>query len=137
MNQRGVALLSVLGLLAVLLVLGSLVANSSRMESALSGTLGQGARAFEAADAGLNLALGDAQNFVQLATRCTDLETAVLAIAGDVCVQFDHEGPPPPTIKVSALRFKAFFFDMDATGTAAVNAASSLEMEAARLGPAQ
>jgi hypothetical protein len=38
---------------------------------------------------------------------------------------------------VSALRFKAFTFDMQATGTAATTAQSSLQMDAARLGPAQ
>lgn len=134
-NERGIALLSVLGILAVLLVLGALVAGSSRTETTLSGIGRFSARAFAAADAGLGLALGDAENFVQLGTRCTDIEDAGLSAKGDVCVVFDHEGPPPVEIKVSVTKFTAFHFDLDATGTAETNASSSLEMEAARLGP--
>jgi hypothetical protein len=134
-SERGVALLSVLGLLAVLLVLGSLVATSSRFESALSGTSKQSARAFAAADAGLGYALGDADNFVQLGTRCTDLAGTGVPVTGDVCVRFDYEAPPPPEIRVSALSFKAFHFQMDATGTAPPHAESTLGMEATRLGP--
>ena len=146
-DERGIALLSVLGLLAVLLVLGSLVATSSRFEAALSGTSKQSARAFAAADAGLGYALGDADNFVQLGKgaciggadpgRYTDLTAAGLPITADVCVRFQYETVPPPEIRVSALRFKAFHFDMDATGTAPANAESDLDMEAARLGPEQ
>jgi hypothetical protein len=136
-GERGIALLSVLGLLAVLLVLGSMVATSSRFEAALSGTSKQGARAFAAADAGLGYALGDADNFVQLATRCTDLASTGVPVTGDVCVAFSHEAPPPPEIRVSALKFKAFHFDMTSTGTAPPSARSSLGMEAARLGPEQ
>ena len=134
-NEKGIALLSVLGVLAVLLVLGAMVAGSSRTETALSGIGRFSARAFNAADAGLGLALGDANNFVQLATRCTDLYDAGLGTNADVCVRFDHEGPPPIDIKVSVTKFTAFHFDMDSTGTAETNASASLEMEAARLGP--
>ena len=143
-NERGVALLSVLGVLAVLLVLGSLVAGSSRIESALSGTSKFSATAFAAADAGLNYALGDANNFIDPTFTCapavprqTDLGATGMGISGDVDVCFMFEGPPPPAIKVSAIKFKAFHFDVDATGTGPVNASSSLEMEAVRLGPAQ
>ena len=149
-NQRGIALLTVLGLLSVLLVLASLVANSSRMEAALSGIGKESARAFAAAEAGLNYGLGDVNNFVSDldAMKCapynprpTDLNTAGLFSApqttGYVRVCFDHEGPPPTTIKVSALRFKAFHFDLDSRGNANPNGASFLQMEAARLGPAQ
>lgn len=139
-NERGIALLSVLGLLTVLLVLASLVAGSSRLEMALSGTARQTERAFAAADGGLGLALGDADNFVQLGPppgRCTDLQTAGLPITGNVCVRYTYEAPPPAEIHVSALRFKAFHFNMDSVGTAATNARRDLDMEAARLGPAQ
>lgn len=143
-NERGIALLSVLGILAVLLVLAAVVANGSRVESALSGTSKQGARALAAADAGLGFALGDADNFINPAftcspvlPRCTDIGAAGLPLIGDVCVCFDHEGPPPTTIKVSALKFKAFHFDMDATGTVPPTAEANLEMTAVRLGPAQ
>lgn len=146
-NQRGIALLSVLGLLAVLLVLGSLVAGSSRIEAVLAGTSKQSAKAFAAADAGLGFALGDADNFVQLGTgacvgganpgRYTDLHTAGLPVTGTVCVRYQYQAPPPVEIHVSALRFKGFYFDMGATGTAPVSATSSLDMQATRLGPAQ
>jgi len=143
-DERGVALLSVLGVLAVLLVLGSLVAGSSRIESALSGSSKYSAAAFAAADAGLNYALGDANNFIDPTFTCTphvprqtSLGGAGLGIAGDVDVCFTFEGPPPPVIKVSAIKFKAFHFDVDSTGAGPVNASSSLEMEAVRLGPAQ
>jgi hypothetical protein len=135
--ERGVALLSIIGLLALLLVLGAIVASASRVETALSGTSTQSARAFAAADAGLGYGLADANNFVQLGTRCTDLQEAGLTIASDICVRYDHESSPPASVRVSALRFKAFNFDMDATGSAPANAQSSLEMQAARLGPAQ
>jgi hypothetical protein len=136
-NQRGIALLSVLGILAMLMVVSALVANSSRFEAALSGTARQSARAFAAADAGLGYALGDADNFVQLGTRCTDLSGTGVPVTGNVCARFDHESPPPPEIRVSALRFKAFNFDVSSTGTASSNAQSKLDMAAARLGPEQ
>jgi hypothetical protein len=150
-NQRGIALLTVLGLLSVLLVLASLVAGSSRMEAALSGLGKESARAFAAAEAGLNYGLGDVTNFVTdpdtlrcapvYAPRETDLVTAGVFSApqtsGSVRVCFDREGPPPPSIKVSALRFKAFHYDLDARGNANPNGSSFLQMEAARLGPSQ
>jgi hypothetical protein len=146
-DERGIALLSVLGVLAVLLVLASLVAGSSRIESALSGSSKWSASAFAAADAGLNFALGDADNFIDPGFTCnpanprhTDLAgvfTPAVDIAGIVDVCFQFEGPPPPVIKVSAIKFKAFHFDVDSTGNGPVNASSSLEMEAVRLGPAQ
>lgn len=153
-NQRGIALLTVLGLLSILLVLAALVAGSSRMEAALSGIGKESARAFSAAEAGLNYGLSDVNNFVSgasLATTCcapptcaytyveTNLNAAGLFTApqttGYVRVCFDHEGPPPTSIKVSALRFKAFHFDLDSRGNANPNGASFLQMEAARLGP--
>jgi Tfp pilus assembly protein PilX len=150
-NQRGIALLTVLGLLSLLLVLASLVANSSRMETTLSGVSKESARAFAAAEAGLNYGLGDVDNFVSsdsLAKTCvpyisreTDLTTAGLftdaKTTGYVRACFDHEGPPPTSIKVSALRFKAFHFDLDSRGNANPNGTSFLQMEAARLGPSQ
>lgn len=155
-NQRGIALLTVLGLLSVLLVLASLVAGSSRMEAALSGLGKESARAFAAAEAGLNYGLGDVNNFTSAdsldkgcceGTGCvydpreTDLVGVGLFAApqtsGYVRVCFDREGPPPPSIKVSALRFKAFHFDLDARGNANPNGSSFLQMEAARLGPSQ
>ena len=156
-NQRGIALLTVLGLLSVLLVLASLVANSSRMEAALSGIGKESARAFAAAEAGLNYGVGDVNNFVSanslnltcntsatcLTTppcyRETNMTTAGLfttaQTTGYVRVCFDHEGPPPTSIKVSAIRFSAFHFDLDARGNANPNGVSFLQMEAARLGP--
>jgi hypothetical protein len=156
-NPRGIALLSVLGLLSVLLVLASLVANSSRMEAALSGIGKESARAFAAAEAGLNYGLGDVDNFVSAnstlltcvtpTTLCpappcfseTDMTSAGVFsgsyVTGTVKVCFDHEGPPPTSIKVSALRFSAFHFDLDARGNANPNGSSFLQMEAARLGP--
>ena len=145
-GERGIALLSVLGLLAVLLVLGSLVATSSRFEAALSGTSKQSARALAAADAGLGYALGDADNFVSPDAwpctvppgRPTDVPlTDVPAVTSDVRVCYLYDAPPPPEIRVSALRFRAFHFQMDATGTAPPNAESNLGMEAARPGPEQ
>lgn len=157
-NQRGIALLTVLGLLSLLLVLASLVANSSRMETTLSGVSKESARAFAAAEAGLNYGLGDLDNFVavnSLSLTCaksgtcaagycyreTDLTTAGLftnnKTTGYVRACFDHEGPPPTSIKVSALRFKAFHFDLDSRGNANPNGSSFLQMEAARLGPSQ
>ena len=142
-NDRGVALLTVLGLLAVLLILGSLVAGSARVESALSGSARRSAQAFQAADAGLGYALGDADNFVQLATRCTSLgttglcPTAGLPVNGTVNVTYKYSAPPPIEIHVSALRFVGFYFDVGATGTAPTNATSALDMMATRLGPAQ
>ena len=142
-NDRGIALLSVLGVLSILLVLATLVAGSSRMESAMSGTSKSSAIAFAAADAGLNYALGDVDNFIDPSFSCTPpvprqthLDAAGIDISGDVDVCFLFEGPPPPVIKVSAIKFKAFHFDVDATGNGPVNASSSLEMEAVRLGPA-
>ena len=73
--------------------------------------------------------------------RETDLNAAALFTApyltGYVRVCFDHEGPPPTSIKVSALRFKAFHFDLDARGNANPSGSSFLQMEAARLGPSQ
>lgn len=154
-NQRGIALLAVLGLMSVLLVLASLVAGSSRMETALSGIGKESARAFAAAEAGLNYGLGDVDNFVSadsLAKGCcetaacvydprqTDLTTAGLftdsRTTGYVNVCFEREGPPPTSIKVSALKFKAFHFDLDARGNANPSGISFLQMEAARLGPA-
>lgn len=158
-NQRGIALLSVLGLLSVLLVLASLVAGSSRMEAALSGVNKESARAFSAAEAGLNYGITDVDNFVSansLSLLCcntaapgctydkreTNLVTAGLfttpdKMSGYVRVCFDHEGPPPTSIKVSALRFKAFHFDLDSRGNALPSGSSFLQMQAARLGPAQ
>ena len=142
-NHRGIALLSVLGLLSVLLVLASLVAGSSRMEAALSGVGKESARAFSAAEAGLNYGLGDVTNFVSdpdamkcspYAPRETNLVSAGLfttpdKMSGYVRVCFDHEGPPPTSIKVSALRFKAFHFDLDSRGNALpTNGASFLQI---------
>jgi hypothetical protein len=157
-NQRGIALLTVLGLLSMLLVLASLVAGSSRMETALSGIGKDGARAFAAAEAALNYGLGDVDNFVSASSLDLTCTTATAACgappcfrttnvtsqvfsgttnSGEVKVCFDHEGPPPTSIKVSALRFKAFHFDLDSRGNAIPNGTSALQMEAARLGPAQ
>lgn len=156
-DQRGIALLSVLGLLSVLLVLASLVAGSSRMEAALSGVNKESARAFSAAESGLNYGLGDVDNFVSansLSLTCctapnctyqyreTNLVTAGLfttpdKMSGYVRACFDREGPPPTSIKVSALRFKAFHFDLDSRGNALPAGSSFLQMQAARLGPAQ
>jgi Tfp pilus assembly protein PilX len=146
-NERGIALLTVLAVLAMLLILSSLVAGSARVESQLSGVSRQGERAFAAADAGLGLALGDADNFVQLQApaasacgvcgRCTpDLAAAGLPVTGNVCATFKYMAPPPIELHVSALHFKGFFFDVAATGTAATNAQSNLDMIATRLGPA-
>ncbi len=157
-NQRGIALLTVLGLLSMLLVLASLAAGSSRMEAALSGVGKESARAFAAAEAGLAYAIGDVDNFVSANSldltcvtpttvcltppcfRTTDLTAAGVfttpKTTGDVKVCFDREGPPPTSIKVSALRFRAFHFDLDARGNkATANAPALLQMEAARLGP--
>ena len=156
-NQRGIALLSVLGLLSVLLVLASLVAGSSRMEAALSGISKESARAFAAAEAGLNYGLQDVDNFVSSdsldkgcceGAACTydpretnlvsaGLFTAANKASGYVRACFDFVGPPPTSIKVSALRFQAFHFDLDARGNAVPTGSSFLQMEAARLGPAQ
>jgi Tfp pilus assembly protein PilX len=155
-NQRGIALLTVLGLLSILLVLASLVAGSSRMETALSGISKESARAFAAAEAGINYGLQDVNNFTSansLTKLCctgaactwdyneTNLVAAGLFSApktsGWVRVCFDREGPPPTSIKVSALRFKAFQYQIDSRGSANPNGRSELEMEAARLGPAQ
>lgn len=147
-NERGIALLTVLAVLAMLLVLSSLVAGSARVESTLSGVSRQGERAFAAADAGLGLALGDANNFVQLLAStntpcgfcglCTaDLHAVGLPVTGNVCATFRYEAPPPIEIHVSALRFKGFYFEVEGTGTAATNASSTLDMMATRLGPAQ
>jgi Tfp pilus assembly protein PilX len=164
-NQRGIALLSVLGLLSVLLVLASIVAGSSRMEAALSGLSKESARAFAAAEAGLNYGLQDVDNFVStdsLSNTCVVSATCATAPVDDLpaCYRetnlvaaglfttankatgfvracFDHEGPPPTSIKVSALRFKAFHFDLDSRGNAVPTGTSKLQMEAARLGPAQ
>lgn len=156
-NQRGIALLTVLGLLAMLLVLAAVVADSSRMEAALSGVGKDSARAFSAAEAGLDYGLSDVNNFTSansLTKTCsvsatclasapppcfneTDLTTAGLALSGYVRVCFNREGPPPTSIKVSALRFKAFHFDLDSRGNVPPNGASFLQMEAARLGPSQ
>jgi len=149
-NQRGIALLTVLGLLSILLVLASLVAGSGRMEAALSGVTKESARAFAAAEAGVNYGLQDVTNFVTdpdtmkcvpYAPREVDLVTAGLFSApktsGYVRACFDHEGPPPTSIKVSALRFKAFHYDLDSRGNANPNGSSFLQMEAARLGPSQ
>lgn len=156
-NQRGIALLTVLGLLAMLLVLAAVVADSSRMEAALSGVNKESARAFSAAEAGLNYGLSDVNNFTSATStsKCcpgatdalcvapiptyaqTDLATAGVGVSGYVNVCFDHQGPPPTSIKVSALRFKAFHFDLDSRGNAPPNGASFLQMQAARLGPSQ
>lgn len=143
-NDRGIALLTVLGLLAVLLVLASLVAGSSRVESALSGTSRRSMQAFQAADGGLGYALGDADNFVDLAQTCNpplavphSLTAAGLPFTGSFTSCFKYEAPPPIEIHVSALKFKGFYFDVSATGTAATNATSALDMMATRLGPAQ
>jgi hypothetical protein len=149
-NERGIALLSVLGILAMLMVVSALVANSSRFEAALSGTARQSARAFAAADAGLGYALGDADNFIDPSKICqvprcadavhgrsTDLASTGVPVTGNVCVCFDHESPPPVEIRVSALRFKAFNFDVSSTGTASSNAQSKLNLAAVRLGPDQ
>lgn len=158
-NQRGIALLTVLGLLSILLVLASLVAGSSRMEATLSGIGKESARAFSAAEAGLNYGLSDVNNFVSaaaLGTGCcnaggtciggvytsveTNLNTAGLFSApqtsGYVRVCFDRSGPPPASIKVSALRFQAFYFDLDSRGNANPSGSSFLQMQAGRLGPA-
>jgi hypothetical protein len=150
-NQRGIALLTVLGLLSIMLVLAALVAGSSRLETALSGMGKESARAFAAAEAGINYGLGDVNNFVAgdfetygcspYNPRDTNLNTAGLftdlRTTGIVRVCYDHEGPPPTSIKVSALRFKAFHFDLDSRGNAIPTGSSFLQMEAARLGPAQ
>lgn len=155
-NQRGIALLTVLGLLSVLLVIASLVAGTSRMEAALSGIGKESARAFAAAEAGLNYGLGDVDNFTSansLALTCctapsctyqyreTNLSNVGLfpnaTTSGYVRVCFNNMGPPPSSIKVSALRFSAFYFDLDARGNANPNGASFLQMSAARLGPSQ
>ena len=146
-NERGIALLTVLTVLAMLLILSSLVAGSARVESQLSGVSRQGERAFSAADAGLGLALGDADNFVQLQVpaasacgvcgRCTDLYTAGLPVTGNVCATYKYSAPPPVEIHVSAIKFKGFYFDVAALGTATTNAQSNLDMIATRLGPAQ
>jgi len=159
-NERGIALLTVLGLLSMLLVLASLAAGSSRMEAALSGVGKESARAFAAAEAGLAYGIGDVDNFVSANSlnltcvtpttacptppcfRTTDLTTAGVftnaRTTGDVKVCFDREGPPPTSIKVSALRFRAFHFDLDARGNkSTANAPGLLQMEAARLGPRQ
>jgi hypothetical protein len=148
-NERGIALLTVLAVLAMLLILSSLVAGSARIESTLSGVSRQSERAFAAADAGLGLALGDADNFIDptcAARDCgrpTDLAVAGLPLTGRVVVWCPPRAPlgtcaapPPVEIHVSAIRFKGFFFDVGATGTAANNASSSLDMIATRLGPA-
>lgn len=157
-NQRGIALLAVLGLLSTLLVLASLMAGSSRIETALAGIGKESARAFAAAEAGLDFGLGDVDNFVSANSlnltcstvnascptppcfRETNLNSAGLFTApytaGFVRVCFDREGPPPTSIKVSALKFKAFHFDLDSEGTTNTSGASFLQMEAARLGPA-
>lgn len=154
-NERGIALMSVLGLLSVLLVLAALVAGSSRMETAMSGISKESARAFQAAEAGINYGLQDVNNFTSansLTKLCcsgasctydpneTNLVTAGLFTApkttGYVRVCFDRAGPPPTSIKVSALRFQAFQFVLDSRGNANPNGRSELQMEAARLGPA-
>lgn len=157
-NERGIALLAVLGLMSLLLVLASLAAGSSRMEAALSGVGKEAARTFAAAEAGLAYGLGDVDNFVSTNSlnltcvtptaacstppcfRTTDLTTAGVFTSpkttGDVRVCFDRAGPPPTSIRVSALRFQAFFFDLDARGNkVTANAPALLQMEAARLGP--
>jgi hypothetical protein len=137
-DERGIALLSVLGVLAVMLVLASLMATSSQTEARLSGVGEQSARAFAAADAGLGYALSDPANWTQLGKRCTDLKTAGMTdIPGNVCVIYNRTGPPPVKVKVSAVHFSAFIFDVSAVGTAQTNATTNLAMEAARLGPAQ
>jgi len=136
-DERGIALMSVLGVLAIMLVLASLMATSSQTEAKLSGLTNQSARAFAAADAGLEFALGDVNNWTQLATRCTDLKTAGLAMDGNVCVTFSRQSAPPVAVKVSALKFSAFVFDVTSVGTALPSGSSRVAMEAARLGPAQ
>ena len=137
-GEHGIALLCVLGVLSMMLVLASLMATSSTTEARLSGVGRQSARAFAAADAGLAVALADLANWTQLGTRCTTLTDAGLTdIKGNVCVTYSRSGPPPLKVKVSALHFTAFIFDVMAVGNAEAGAVSSVAMEATRLGPAQ
>ena len=143
-NERGIALFTVLGLLSVLLILASLAAGASRIESALTGSERRSAQAFHAADAGLGYALGDPDNFTDPTKTCspslprhTNLATdAHLPVTGDVWSCFQYEAPPPIEIHVSALKFKGFYFDVKGAGTATDNAQSNLDMQATRLGPA-
>jgi len=140
-NERGIVLLSTLGILAALLVMGAVMANSTRYQSLFAVLRKQSALAFSAAESGLSYALTDSTNFLvpgacgDVPPRTTDLASQGLSASGTVRATCNREGALPAGLKIGVrTNLIAFYFRLRAVGTAPPDAQSQLEMEAGRLG---
>ncbi len=140
-SEKGIALLSTLGILAALLVLAAVITNSTRYESVFASLRKQSALAFNAAEAGLSVALTDPNNFLvpgtcaDVAPRTVDLASQGLSVSGTVRASCDREGALPAGLKIGVRTdLIGFFFRLRSIGTYPPDAQASLEMEAGRLG---
>lgn len=100
-NDRGIALLSVMAVMAVLVVVGSLLLGMSSSESRIVYNYGNNHRAFYLAEAGADLAVKEWKKYVDSLPVVYDADgfptVAVDANIGDFLNSLDHKISLPPT----------------------------------------
>lgn len=142
-KERGIAIPTVLVCLVALTALGMAMTIATQGEVAVSGSQQRSLQAFHAADGGINFSLGLASNFANTADTAPYRTDTAYSLPFRATVGVTYLPPmrlPPPGLRVSALKVGSFHFLMTSTGevpaaTGQPNSATSLEMEASKLGP--
>ncbi len=131
--QRGIALVMALVMLMILTILGLTAMSTSSLEEKMSGNIQESTRAFEAAESGINSAVGSAgllnPNTTEAApvTRNYDYDSKKSGSAG-VKAWFREYTPPGrsknPNEIYSATNLQEAHFNIKSTGTTLTNAKS-------------
>jgi type IV pilus assembly protein PilX len=121
-DQRGVALVMALVILLVLTILGVAAMNTTTLEERMAGSSQEVTRAFEAAESGVNSALGTAgvMNLNQETTN-TFSYTGATRPSAEVVTKWIQYSPPKRGSGYSA-QMRAANFKMKSTGRTNANA---------------
>lgn len=142
-NQRGIAIPTVLVCLVALTALTMAMTIATQGEVVVSGSQQRSLQSFHAADGGINYSLGLPGNFDDPSDTAPYRTDTGYGLPFRATVGVTYLPPvrlPPPGLRVSALKVASFHFLMTSLGevtsvSGQPNSATSLEMEASKLGP--